>query len=183
MAAATLDPEALARGEPGAVDALYRAHARTVLGWVIRLGGPDLVPDEVAQDVFEVALGRSRTFRPDGRPEAWLFGITRRVVANARRRARWRRWWGLDDRVASADAGPDELYVRRRRVQELLDALDEVHREVLVLVELDGRSAVEAAEILGVPVGTVYSRLHHARRTLAGRHGAELAVLRGLELS
>lgn len=181
MSHAELDVHALIRGEPAAVDALYRAHVRTVLGWVIRLGGPDLVPEEVAQDVFEVALARLATFRVDGRPEAWLWGITRRVVANARRRARIRRWLWLDDRAAATGPGPDEIYARRRRVQELLSALGDAQREVVVLVELEGRTAVEAAELVGVPVGTVYSRLHAARRALALHHGADVLALRALE--
>ena len=172
-----LDPALLAAGDPRAVEALYQAHARTVLGWVIRLGGPDLVPEEVAQDVFEVALGRLRTFRADGRPEAWLWGITRRVVANARRRARLRRFFGLTDArpPASPEPGPDETYARRRRVQEMLAPLPTAQREAVVLVDLEGRSAVEAAELLGVPVGTVYSRLHAARRALGAQHAIDTA--------
>jgi RNA polymerase sigma-70 factor (ECF subfamily) len=153
-------------------EVLYRAHVRMVLGWVIRLGGPDLVPEEVAQDVFEVVLARVHTFREGGRVEAWLWGITRRVVANARRRAKFRRFLGLLDMraPASPDPGPDELYSRRRRVQEMLSSLSEAQREAVVLVDLEGRSAVEAAEMLEVPVGTVYSRLHTARRVLGAKY-------------
>jgi RNA polymerase sigma-70 factor (ECF subfamily) len=155
-----------------ALEALYRAHVRTVLGWVIRLGGPELVPDEVAQDVFEVVLSRAHTFREGERVEAWLWGITRRVVANARRRARFRRFFGLEEArpPISGDPGPDEVYARRRRVQEMLSVLSDTQREAVVLVDLEGRSAVEAAELLQVPVGTVYSRLHTARRMLGAKY-------------
>jgi RNA polymerase sigma-70 factor (ECF subfamily) len=156
---------------PIGIEALYRAHVRTVLGWVIRLGGPELVPEEVAQDVFEVVLNRAHTFQEGRRAEAWLWGITRRVVANARRRARFRRFLGLGDArtPVSGDPGPDELYSRRRRVQEMLSVLSHAQREAVVLVDLEGRSAVEAAELLEVPVNTVYSRLHTARRALGAK--------------
>ena len=65
---------------------------------------------------------------------------------------------------------------RRRVVQEALDALSPRYREVLVLCDLEGRSAPEAGQLLGIPAGTVYSRLHYARRTFAG-------VLEGMGLS
>ena len=173
------DPTAFAKGESEAVSALYRTHAGTVLGWVIRLGGPFLVPEEIAQDVFEVVLSRVASFRPEGKIEPWLFGITRRVVANARRRSRFRRFFGLDEaKQPSSDAGPEDTYLRRRRIQTLLESLPDVQREAIVLVELEGRSANEVAELLDVPVGTVYSRLHGARKNLASKHGPALIMLR-----
>jgi len=53
---------------------------------------------------------------------------------------------------------------QRRVVQGALEQLSCKHREVLILVDLEERTAPEVAEMLGVAVGTVYSRLHHARR-------------------
>lgn len=160
---------ALRCGEAEAVDRLYREHATLVLGWVIRLGGPGLHAEDVAQDVFEVAMERASTFRGESRVSTWLFGVTRRVVANARRRAAFRRFLGLEsapepvDRAPLADERVERLQ-RRRLVQEALEALPRAHREVLVLADLEERTAPEVAEMLGIPVGTVYSRLHHARR-------------------
>lgn len=170
QAAPPLDPDALVRGEPAAIEAFYRAFATTVLRWVIRLGGPGLDAEDVAHDVFTVALRKVSSYRTaHGSPSAWLFGITRRVVANARRRARFRRWVGLDSVPALEQPGPgadarlDQLK-RRRLVQEVLDGLSDAHREVLVLVDLESRTAPEVAEMVGISVGTVYSRVHHARK-------------------
>jgi RNA polymerase sigma-70 factor (ECF subfamily) len=56
---------------------------------------------------------------------------------------------------------------RRQLVQVALQRLNARQREVLVLSDLEGRSAPEVAEMTGVPVGTVYSRLHHARKAFA----------------
>lgn len=170
--AATL--EALRAGEPWALEAFYAEHARQVLGWAIRLGGPRLDPEDIAQDVFAIAFRRMHTFRADSSPSTWLYGITRNVIANARRRARIRRWVGLEDVPELEDLrarGPDAQVDRRRRrqvVQEALEALAPRYREVLVLCDLEGRSAPEAGEILEIPAGTVYSRLHYARKAFAG---------------
>jgi len=88
---------ALRRGEAAAIDRLYRDHARQVLGWVIRLGGPHLDAEDIAQEVFLVTVRQVGRFRGDSAVSTWLFGITRNVVANARRRAALRRFLRLAD--------------------------------------------------------------------------------------
>jgi RNA polymerase sigma-70 factor (ECF subfamily) len=163
---------AFQRGEDAAIARLYRDHARQVLGWVIRLGGPRLDAEDVAHDVFTTAIRRCADFRGDAAPSTWLFAITRRVVANARRRAAFRRFLGLESAPEPIDDAPgaDELVGRmrrRRRVQELLETLSDAHREILVLVDLEDRACPQAAEMLGIPLGTAYSRLHHARRAFS----------------
>ena len=174
------DRDALARGDAAAVEAFYRDNARTVLRWVIRLGGPGIDAEDTAHDVFVVALRSVGRYRPEHRPEAWLFGITRRVVANARRRAWFRRVVDLDREPESPEVGADvrlDRLRRRRLVQDVLETLSEAHREVLVLTDLDGRTAPEVAEILGISVGTVYSRVHHARKRFAEALGAGRSAL------
>jgi RNA polymerase sigma-70 factor (ECF subfamily) len=168
-------------------DAFYRVHTRTVLRWVIRLGGPLLDPEDVAQDVFQLAYRKRASFR-DGPVVPWLYGLTRRVVANARRRARLRVMIGLDRIPPPVHAGPGadrqlELLERRRRVQDALETLSAKHREALVLVDLEERSAAEVAACLGISVGTVYSRLHHARKRFAAVVGPLDETLEAAELS
>ncbi len=169
------------------LELFYREHAARVLAWAIRLGGPAVDPEDVAQDVFAVALRRLPDFRGDSRLGTWLFGITRRVVANARRKAALRRLVGLGDlpelpdRAPGADEVIDRLR-RRRQVQEALETLRRGQREVIALVDLEGLSGPEAAALLGVPTGTVYSRLHSARRAFARaleRRGLVAEVLLG----
>lgn len=156
----------LRAGEPAAHEALYRAHARQVLGWCIRLGGPGVDAEDAAHLVFEAAIRSSGRYDGVCSPTTWLYGITRRVLANQRRRATFRRWFGLDEEreeAPDADPGGD----RRRDVQRALASLRAEHREVLVLADLEERPAGEVAELVGVPVGTVYSRLFAARRAFA----------------
>ncbi len=149
----------------------YRDHSDRVLAWVIRLGGPRLDAVDVAQDVFVVALRRYPDFRDEASLSTWLYAITRRVVANARRRAALRRFVGLDSLPEPPDPRPGsdeqaDQQRRRRWVQDALEQLPAAQREVIALIELEGLSAPEAAALIGVPVGTVYSRLHVARRRL-----------------
>lgn len=169
---------ALKAGDPAAIDRMYRAHARQVLAWVIRLGGPDVDAEDVAQDVFATAIRRVAGYRGDAQLSTWLFAITRNVVANARRRARFRRWFGLETVPEPPEPGdlPDEeveLLRRRRQVQCALERLPAHQREAIVVCDLDGRTATEAAKLLGIPSGTVYSRLHHARRAFADALAAD----------
>lgn len=167
MVPVTVDVAALRRGDRTAVDALYRVHARTVLGWVIRLGGARLDAEDVAHQVFETAIGRVGSFRGDSSVTTWLYGITRRVVANARRRVWVRRMLGMDSVPEVGVRADSERLATRRGVQQCLEGLSVVHREALVLLLIEERAADEVAEMLGVPVGTVYSRAFHARRQFA----------------
>ena len=177
--------EALKAGDPQATDRFYRAYAESVLGWAIRLGGPNIDAEDVAQDVFAIALRKVGSFRGDSRITTWLFSITRNVINNARRRAAIRRWVGLETVAELEDHRPradDRLDRQRQRqlVQTALDKLKGNQREVLVLMDLEGRTAPEVSQMLGIPSGTVYSRLHYARKAFASaieREGYDPSLL------
>ncbi len=106
-------------------------------------------------------------------PRAWLFTIMRRANINAHRRRRpatadphaglERRTPAFGSAVAS---GPEDLFVERLmddHVERALDALDARFRAVILLVDVDQLTYQEAADALGIPVGTVMSRLSRAR--------------------
>lgn len=180
-----LDIVALKRGDRGEQDRFYRAYCRLVLDRVRRLGGRTIDAEDVAHEVFIVAFRKLDTFRDDGSLPAWLFGITRRVVANARRRAAIRRMVGLDQIAEPPDPGlyADEQVARRWRRELVLKALDRlrpIHREVIVLVDFEDRTTAEAAELLEVSVGTVYSRLHYGRKQFAAALKKEVAAKGGV---
>ncbi len=169
---ADIDIDALKRGDASALDAFYRAHARTVLDWVRRLGGPYLDAEDVAHDAFAVAFTRLHSFKEGHSTRAWLFGVTRRVVANARRRSAFRRFIGLDSIPEVPSPGPDTEEVvarlwRRQQVMLALEQLKTIHREAVVLMDMEGRTAPEVAEMLEISVGTVYSRVHYGRKAFA----------------
>ena len=165
--------EALKAGEPGALDKLYRDHAEQVLSWVIRLGGNRVDAEDVSHEVFSIALRKMHTFRGESSITTWLYAITRNVVRNARRKAALWRMVGLgedtDTLPARGELADEELarLRRRRLVQRALDRMKTSQREVLVLCDMDGRSAPEVGDMLSIPPGTVYSRLHYARKQFA----------------
>jgi RNA polymerase sigma-70 factor (ECF subfamily) len=162
------------------VAAVYAAQKDFVWLTLQRMGirRPDL--EDVFQDVFVIVHKRLHTYRPAAKLTAWLYGICLRSVARHRRRAfrRHERVEGIDANIAQTGteswhtqvAPPDERLRRRERqaaLSQLLDTLDPDHRAVVVMFEVEEQSCAEIAELIGVPLGTVHSRLHTARRKLA----------------
>ncbi|MBX2802961.1 MAG: sigma-70 family RNA polymerase sigma factor [Myxococcales bacterium] len=135
----------------------------TVARWCARLGGPKVDPEDAAQDVMATATRRLHSLRDPDHLEPWLFGITRRVLAAHRRRAWLRRWVAAPSGLEpDPGAGPERLAEARQRaaqLQQWLETLPTAQREVVVLCALEERSSPAVAELLGIPVGTVKSRL------------------------
>jgi RNA polymerase sigma-70 factor (ECF subfamily) len=138
---------------------------------------PDL--EDVFQDVFVIAHRRLHTYSPDAKLSAWLYGICLRSVAAHRRRAfrRRERADGMDASVARPGTehwhaqieAPDERVQKLERqgiLNDLLDTLDPEHRLVVVMFEVEDHDCQYIAELTGIPLGTVHSRLHSARRKL-----------------
>ena len=149
--------------------ALFLAHAPFVASFLLRLGAPSSEIDDLVQEVFLVAHRRGGYVPGAAQPRTWLAAIALRV-ARAARRARGRSLEGTDELALEAAAGAHdparavELRQSLVRVQRALGALDLDHRAAFVLYELDGEPCESIAASLGVPIGTIYSRLHHARR-------------------
>jgi RNA polymerase sigma-70 factor (ECF subfamily) len=143
---------------------------------------PDL--EDVFQDVFVIAHRRLHTYDPDAKLSAWLYGICLRSLAAHRRRAFRRRERAEDMDASAAPPGtehwhaqieaPDERLrqlERQATLSDLLDTLDPDHRVVVVMFEVEDHSCAHIADLIGVPVGTVHSRLYTARRKLAQAAG------------
>ncbi|MFI6680159.1 RNA polymerase sigma factor [Kribbella sp. NPDC050470] len=159
-------------GDREAVAELVRGWHEPVWGYVRRMLGRDDVADDVSQEVWlAVVRGLPRLREPE-RFAAWLFTIARRSVVN-QLRGQYAVKTPYVDQPRQTDDEPDpaEQVVDRVDVRRLVDRVPVVEREVLVLFHLEDLSLEECADVLGVPVGTVKSRLHRARRML--REGAE----------
>jgi RNA polymerase sigma-70 factor, ECF subfamily len=137
------------------------------------IGSPDDALD-VVQDAFVQAFVKLESFRGRSAFYTWLYRIAFNVAATQRRRRRpvlsvdQAREDGGEEPIDS-DHGPLENLEREercRQVREALTILSDEHRDVLVLREIDGCCYETIAEILGLPVGTVRSRLHRARLQL-----------------
>ncbi len=119
--------------------------------------------DDLVQASLERALSRWSTYRGDAGLKAWLFSILHRRFLDQRRRAgRWQRVLGIFGAEPGIAPSAEETFVARSSLQAF-NALAVDHRAVLLLVVVEGLGYEEAAQALGVPVGTVMSRLHRAR--------------------
>jgi RNA polymerase sigma-70 factor (ECF subfamily) len=154
---------------------VYAQWARFVWLSLQRLGVRRADLDDLCHDVFIVVQRKLPEFDQRARLQAWLFGICARVAANYRRRA-YLRYEELEGgigaegglAVAAPEAGrPDQEISRQRslaRAEAILNRMSPVKRTVFVMFEVEGMNCPEIASELGLPVGTVYSRLHAARK-------------------
>ncbi|MCR9164309.1 MAG: RNA polymerase sigma factor [Nannocystaceae bacterium] len=152
------------------LEGVFRAHHAFVWRSLVHLGLPGPTADDALQDVFLVVHRRIGHF--DGRTSLrnWLYGIARRVASEYRRGTR--RAIRTLHVVPDPDihAAPDVLSSRvsaAEQVRRILDEIDADKREVFILAELEGMTAVEIAEALGLNVNTVYGRLRAARQRFA----------------
>lgn len=149
------------------IDMLYR--------YALRFADDTSQAEDWVQDAFLKAYRGWHTYRPGTNIRAWLLTILRNTIISHQRRAR---------RVEPVDLADVEHYSLYERFQEsnpegrffhgfvsgavvrALGNLPEKLREVVVLSDMEGLSYAEAAEVLGIPVGTVKSRLFRGRRVL-----------------
>jgi RNA polymerase sigma-70 factor (ECF subfamily) len=149
------------------LDAIFRAHANFIWLSLQRLGVQHADLDDVAQDVFVIVHRRLDRFDGSSLLTTWLFGICLRVAANYRRKRRFLLLpTGIIDDAALATDPHQDLARReaQRHLERILARMDVAKRAVFVMFEWEGISCDEIARTMGVPVGTVFSRLHAARR-------------------
>ena len=147
---------------------------RQEIGWVLnslrRLGVASADLQDEAQRVFTAVWRQRDSYDPQRPIRPWLFGFAYRTVRD-HRRASWRRRAVLDEVEAVSDApGADEAVEAARNRALVLAALSEMdldRRAVFVMIDVDGATSPAAADALGVPLGTVYSRLRLARADFA----------------
>lgn len=150
--------------------ALYSRHAPFVANFLWKLGVGAHEVEDLVQEVFLVAHKRGGFVEREARPTTWLAEIAVRVASTRRRSlGRAPKRVDLDDAstVPAASAGPGDIAEASQgleRVQRALDSMDLHHRAVFVLYELEGESCEQISESLGIPLGTVFSRLHTARK-------------------
>lgn len=155
------------------LDTLYRGALRLTRD-------PDQAQDLV-QDTYARALRYQASFKPGTNLRAWLFAIMRNLFWDRFKGGQGREVsldqesdddFGLYERLQDDSAHPDLDVLNEIAAGEVVAAVDELppaYREVVMLVDVEGFAYKDAAEILGVPIGTVMSRLHRARRLLQRR--------------
>ncbi|HEX3697180.1 MAG TPA: RNA polymerase sigma factor [Polyangia bacterium] len=172
-------------GEPPAAEVtrlltfeeIYSQWFHDVSRWVRALGGMNADLDDLTQEVFLVV--RRKLSRFDGRNLAgWLYSIAKHQVRDYRRRAWVRRFVKGPERepeinndspifLVQPTPDPGEALQRKeveRFLTQTLAKMSEMQRTAFVLFEIEGYSGEEIAELEQIPVNTVWTRLHHARK-------------------
>jgi len=167
---------ALARGEIGALGELYDRYQAAVRHFLVRATGDASDVDDLVHAAF-LACAQSAA-RYDGRETCrpWLMGI---VVCQLRRRrhafGRWHSVLTALTLIKQVGANRRSELDDRTDIQKALGRLSEAKRVTLLLAEVEGLTGPEIASALGIPIGTVWTRLHAARRELRRflREGSE----------
>ena len=150
---------------------VYEKHADFVWRTLQHLGARNADLEDLAQEVFVTVHRRIESFDGRSKLTTWLFGVCLHLLQRHRRRAYFRLEFLQAETPERIEAEtPEILYASaeaRLRLERLLDKLSPERRATFVLFEVEGVSCEEIAELTAVPIGTVYSRLHLARKEVA----------------
>lgn len=146
----------------------FDAHGSVLLGFAVNALRDRPLAEDCVQETFLRAWRSRERFDSDRASErTWLFAIARNVIADAlRARARMPRIGGEDELEFHAAPAKDPL--DRLQIIEGLARLSAAHREVIVAVNVQGRTYQELSDAVGVPVATLRTRAYHALRALRG---------------
>jgi len=174
------------RDEIAAFEALVVRYGQRVYTMAYRLAGNDADAKDLAQEAFLRVFRALRSIDPSSHLDSWLYRIVTNLFIDMLRRRPRVRIESLDEpvrtqrggdvvrEIADDRAGTEADVVDAQMELEIQHALVALHpdlRAVVVLSDIEGYAYEEIAETLGVPVGTVKSRLHRARKTLQARLG------------
>jgi RNA polymerase sigma-70 factor, ECF subfamily len=167
MTTGTLEPELL-RADRTLVDSLYTTHRASLLAYVTRLLSDPHQAEDVVQETMLRAWRRASVLTPEyGSVSGWLMRVAHNIAVD-KIRARRARPAEVEETAATPQTLDDHAggVIDSVFVARALARLSPEHRAVLREVYFADRTAAQAAEVLGLPVGTVKSRVHHALRRL-----------------
>jgi RNA polymerase sigma-70 factor (ECF subfamily) len=169
----------VAEGDRQALTDLYLRHGQELFQYLQRLANDRDLAEELLQDTLVAAWKNAGTYRAEGSARAWLLGIARRRAYKRLRRSEPPRADPAElENLPAPDLEPETALlagITRDEIAGALLHLLPIHREVLLLTFVHELSYAETSAILGVPVGTVKSRLSNARRSLRTLLAAEPA--------
>jgi RNA polymerase sigma-70 factor (ECF subfamily) len=176
-------------GDEEAFAALYQRRQAAIYRFVLHMSGREDLAEEVTQETFLMLIREPGRFEPGkGALSSFLFGIARNLVL--RHLEKRREWVNIEDESTGEPAAADtDLLARLTReetieaVRQAVSSLPGTYREAVVLCDLEETSYADAAEALGVPVGTVRSRLSRGRGLLLGKLRAVSLGFRSLRVS
>jgi RNA polymerase sigma-70 factor (ECF subfamily) len=185
---------ALKTGDDQAFTELMRRHRGPIVNYVNRLIGDRDRAEDLAQEVFLRVYRHAGTYRVTARFTTWLYTIASNLGKNELRNRARRRQVSIED--SPRELGQEEYHFgtredflapdrisdlndRQRKVRAAIDSLPEHFRMILVLRDMEGFSYEEIASMLGLPLGTVKSRINRARSEFKRRVERLLLAGRG----
>lgn len=168
--------ERASAGDPAAFDEIVDRYERRVFAVALRIVRNNEDARDVTQDVFVTALRAIKGFRGDAQLSTWFHRVAVNASLDVVRKRQRREHASMDELhdQPSGQPGPEAeaiAAVRAREVHRALGKLDPDHRALIVLHDLQDLDYAACAEALGIPLGTVKSRLHRARLALARELG------------
>ena len=168
------------RGDRAAFDTLIRAYEKRVYSLAYRLSGHYDEANDISIDALMRVFQSIHLFRGEANFSTWLFRIVTNVYLDRRKRTRNKQHLSLEEyieleensvtrQVEDSAPTPDKVAEARERrdfLSQAIAALPDYQRAMIVLYHTEGLSYEEIAEVLGLPLGTVKSRLNRARLTL-----------------
>jgi RNA polymerase sigma-70 factor (ECF subfamily) len=161
-------------GRQGAWETLVNMYAKRVFNMAYQFCGSRQEAEDLSQDVFLKLYHSLPKYDFEKNFTAWLLTLTKNFLIDEYRKTKWEksRRDEFDERVLTqpSGGGPEDSFVRKETraiIWEGLNRLSSEMRMAVVLRDLQGRSYEEMAEILGLPLGTVKSRVNRARIALA----------------
>ena len=156
------------KGDPDAAASLYEEYGGAVFTVALSILNDRELAADATQQTFVKAWKSARTYDPDRPFPPWIYAIARRASIDIWRTERSRERSTSSDDVDVAETPPGiEHAWQRFEVRTALNDLSEEEREVIRLTHYDGYTHSQAAEVLGVSIGTIKSRSHRAHRRLA----------------
>ena len=161
----------VARHDRSALAEVYARFQRPLFSYLFHLLGQQEMAEDVLQEVMVIVWQKAHTLQGDAKAAQWIFGVAHHQAFKALRRGATITFVELDAALELPDAALDpEADILRRathdEIAQALACLTPEHREALELAFFQDFSGKEIAEIVGVPLGTVKSRLSYARRAL-----------------
>lgn len=157
-------------GDDRAFEALVEKHQRPLMNFFRRLGVNNTDAEELTQRTFIKIYGHRETYQPSAKFTTWLYLVARQIrvdeIRSLARRERIRLAVKAANDALEAMPRQSPQFGLRDDLQRALDRLDEGHRDVVVLGLVQELPYQEVAQILGIPLGTVKSRMFNALKQL-----------------
>ncbi len=178
------------QGDLSAFDDLVRAYEKQVYNFAYRLAGNYDDANDIANEAFIKVFNAIDTFRGDANFSTWLFRIITNLYLDERKRSKAHMNIPLDEyidldestvtrQIEDSSPSPQEMLESRERaevLQSVIQQLPDYQRAMVLLFHTQGKSYEEIAEIMGLPIGTVKSRLNRARLALRDKLGPVLEL-------